>query len=79
MAAHGHRAPPSGPVAELDAASTVAGMEQDAIAIVLAQVLLAIRSRLEHGNPSPIVRHELETLLRVAQDEASHQGVRLPE
>lgn len=79
MAAHGHRAPPSGPVAELDAASTVAGMEQDATAIVLAQVLLAIRSRLEHGNPSAIVRHELETLLRIARDEADNHGVRLPQ
>jgi hypothetical protein len=53
-------------------------MEQDAIATVLAQVLLAIRNRLEHGNPSAIVRHELETILRVAHDEASIQGVELP-
>lgn len=50
----------------------------DPVAAVLSQVILAIRSRLEHGQPSAIVRHELETLLRVAEDEAAHQGIRLP-
>ena len=50
----------------------------DPVAAVLAQVVLAIRARLEHGQPSAIVRHELETLLRVAEDEAAHQGIRLP-
>lgn len=54
-------------------------MEDNPLAIVLAQVLLAIRNRLEHGTPSEIVRHELQTLLRIARDEANNQGVRLPE
>jgi hypothetical protein len=49
------------------------------MATVLAQMLLAIRNRLKHGNPSAIVRHELETILRVAHDEASLQGVELPQ
>jgi hypothetical protein len=54
-------------------------MEDNPIANVLAQVLLAIRNRLEHGTPSEIVRHELQTLLRIASDEADSQGVRLPQ
>lgn len=54
-------------------------MERDAIVAVLAQVLLAIRNRLEHGNPSAIVRHELETLLRIAHDEAATRSVELPQ
>jgi hypothetical protein len=53
-------------------------MEPDAAAAVLAQVLLAIRNRLAYGTPTPIVRHELETLLRIATDEAAHHGVPLP-
>ena len=53
-------------------------MNADAAAAVLAQVVLAIRNRLDHGTPSPIVRHELETLLRIATDEAAHYGVHLP-
>jgi hypothetical protein len=53
-------------------------MESNPVATVLAQVILAIRNRLDHGQPSAIVRHELETLLRIARDEAAHQGVRLP-
>jgi hypothetical protein len=53
-------------------------MNPDDAAAVLAQVVLAIRSRLIHGSLSPIVRHELETLLRIATDEAAHHGVPLP-
>jgi hypothetical protein len=53
-------------------------MNPDAAAAVLAQVVLAIRARLKNGTPSPIVRYELEALLRIATAEAAHHGVPLP-
>jgi len=45
---------------------------------VLAIVRQWVEMRIAHGSLSPIVRHELETMLRIIRDECSSREVRLP-
>lgn len=45
---------------------------------VIAIVRQWVEMRLAHGSLSPIVRHELETVLRIISDECSSREVRLP-
>ena len=45
---------------------------------VLAIVRQWVEMRLAHGSLSPIVRHELEGVLRIIRDECSAREVRLP-
>jgi len=45
---------------------------------VLAIVRQWVEMRIAHGSLSPIVRHELETMLRIIRDECTSREVRLP-
>ena len=45
---------------------------------VLAIVRQWVEMRIAHGSLSPIVRHELETMLRIIRDECESREVRLP-
>jgi hypothetical protein len=45
---------------------------------VLAIVRQWVEMRLMYGSLSPIVRHELETMLRIIRDECASREVRLP-
>ena len=44
---------------------------------VLAIVRQWVEMRIAHGSLSPIVRHELETMLRIIRDECSSREVRI--